>query len=61
MSFLRSIAVLTAVCLCVAFAYFVGYGLATHETRPMIYGAGLLLAGAAVLRLLARRQRGEVG
>jgi hypothetical protein len=55
MTFLRSIVVLTAVCLCIAFAYFFGYGLATHSVRPMLYGAALLLAGAAALWFMARR------
>jgi hypothetical protein len=55
MTFLRSIAVLTAVCLCIAFAYFVGHGLAIHSYMPMVYGTGLLLLGAAILALLARR------
>jgi hypothetical protein len=57
MTFLRSIAVLTAVCLCVAFAYFVGHGLAVHSTRPMFYGAGLLLAGAAMMWFMASRDQ----
>lgn len=55
MSFIRSIAILTGVCLCIAFAYFFGYGLATHSARPVIFGAVMLLAGAALLALLARR------
>jgi uncharacterized membrane protein len=57
MSFLRSIAVLTAVCLCVAFAYFFGYGLARHDVRPMLYGAALLLAGVAMLWFMGRPGR----
>ncbi|MGH7448822.1 MAG: hypothetical protein ACREK1_02045 [Longimicrobiales bacterium] len=54
MGFFRSIALLAGVCLCVAFAYFVGHGLSTGHARPLLYGAGLLLAGAAVLAGLAR-------
>jgi uncharacterized membrane protein HdeD (DUF308 family) len=57
MSTFRSFVVLAAVCLCIAFAYFFGYGLATHSVMPMLYGAGLLLAGAAIIVLLARRDR----
>jgi uncharacterized membrane protein YadS len=57
MTFFRSIATLLAVCLCVAFAYFVGHALAIHSTTPMLYGAGLLLAGAALIVLMARRDR----
>ena len=56
MTFLRSIVLLVGVCLCVAFAFFVGHGLSTHETAPMIYGTGLLLAGAAVLAALSRKR-----
>jgi uncharacterized membrane protein (DUF441 family) len=54
MTFLRSIVLLVAVCLCIAFVYFVGHGLALHTTRPMIMGAGLLLAGAAIIAALSR-------
>ncbi|CAN5749017.1 hypothetical protein BH23GEM9_BH23GEM9_11600 [soil metagenome] len=57
MTFLRSIAVLVAVCLCVAFAYFFGYGLATHTTRPMLFGGALLLAGAAMIVFMTRRDQ----
>jgi hypothetical protein len=57
MSFLRSIVLLTAVSLCIAFAFFVGYALAVHDMRPVLYGAGLLLLGAAVLAVLARADR----
>lgn len=56
MSFFRSIVLLIGVCLCVAFAFFVGHGLSTHEVTPMLYGAGLLLAGAAVLAGLSRNR-----
>jgi ABC-type uncharacterized transport system permease subunit len=61
MTVLRSLLVLTAVCLCVAFAYFFGHALAVHSTRPMIYGAALLLAGAALIVLLGRRDREKHG
>lgn len=61
MTVLRSFAVLTAVCLCVAFAYFVGHGLALHRTTPMLYGAGLLLAGAAMIWFMAKRDREAIG
>lgn len=54
MTFIRSIVLLIGVCLCVSFAFFVGHGLSTHETAPMLYGTGLLLAGAAVLAALTR-------
>jgi hypothetical protein len=54
MSFLRSVFMLTGVCLCVAFAYFVGHGLSTGHVAPMLYGTGLLLAGMAVLTVLSR-------
>jgi ABC-type uncharacterized transport system permease subunit len=57
MTFLRSLAVLTAVCLCIAFAFFFGYGLATHNVMPIVYGAGLLLLGASALWFLGRRDR----
>jgi hypothetical protein len=57
MTFLRSIAVLAAVCFCIAFAYFFGYSLATHSIMPMVYGAGILAVGAAVLWFLGRRDR----
>jgi len=49
MSFFRSIAMLTGVCLCIAFAYFVGHGLSTGHAGPLLWGTGLLLAGAAIL------------
>jgi hypothetical protein len=55
MTFLRSILVLTAVCLCIAFAYFFGHALAVHSVRPILYGAVLLLIGAGMLFLLGRR------
>lgn len=54
MSFFRSIVLLTGVCLCIAFAYFVGHGLSTGQAAHMLYGAGLLLAGAAILAGLSR-------
>jgi hypothetical protein len=57
MTFLRSILVLAAVCFCIAFAYFFGYGLATHDFMPMAYGAVILAVGAALLWLLGRRDR----
>jgi hypothetical protein len=57
MTFFRSLIVLTAVCLCVAFAYFFGHALAVHSMRPVIYGLGLLAAGAAIMVFLNRRDR----
>jgi hypothetical protein len=57
MTVLRSLAVLTAVCLCVGFAYFFGHALAVHSMRPMLYGLVLLLAGAATLYLMGRRDQ----
>ena len=54
MNFFRSIVLLASVVLCVAFAYFFGHGLALHETRPMMYGFGLLLLGVALIWLLSR-------
>jgi hypothetical protein len=54
MTFFRSIVLMAGVCLCISFAYFVGHGLSTHHTAPMIYGAGLLLLGAAILAALLR-------
>lgn len=54
MSVVRSVVLLVAVCLCIAFAYFFGHGLALHETRPMYIGAGLLLAGGAIIAALSR-------
>lgn len=54
MSFLRSIVLLTSVVLLVAFAYFTGYGLATHHTMPIVYGVVLLAAGAALVFLQTR-------
>jgi hypothetical protein len=42
------------VLLCIAFASFFGHGLALRETRPMIYGSGLLLLGAALIWLQSR-------
>ncbi|HUF51027.1 MAG TPA: hypothetical protein VMN60_09355 [Longimicrobiales bacterium] len=56
MSFFRSIALLAGVCLCIAFAYFAGHGLSTHHVEPILYGTGLLLLGAGILALLARRR-----
>jgi hypothetical protein len=57
MNVLRSMMVLAAVCLCIAFAYFFGHGLAIHSVRPMIYGFALLVAGAAIMVVLSRRDR----
>jgi hypothetical protein len=61
MTFLRSLAVLTAVCFCIAFVFFVGYGLATHDFMPVVYGGGLLMVGAAVLWFMGRRDRRRTG
>jgi hypothetical protein len=57
MTFFRSLAVLTAVCLCVGFAFFTGYAIAVKSTGPLIYGTILLLAGAAIMVFLNRRDR----
>jgi uncharacterized membrane protein HdeD (DUF308 family) len=56
MSFFRSIVLLAGVCLCIAFAYFVGHGLSTGHAAPLLYGTALLLAGAAVLAALSRNR-----
>jgi len=56
MNFLRSLVLLLGVCLCVAFAFFVGHGLSTGHTAPLLYGTALLLAGAAVLAALSRNR-----
>lgn len=56
MSVIRSIVLLTGVCLCIAFAFFVGHGLSTGHITPMLYGTGLLLAGAAVLAAMSRNR-----
>jgi hypothetical protein len=59
MTFFRSILLLVSVVLCIAFAYFLGHGLALHQTRPMFYALGFLLLGVALIALLARdRMRG---
>ena len=58
MSFFRSIVLLTSVALAIAFALFVGYGIATHHTMPYFYGAGFL-AAAAVLVFLQTRMGGK--
>lgn len=57
MTVLRSFAVLTAVCLCVAFSYFFGHALAVHSTRPILYGLVLLLAGAGMIYFMGRRDQ----
>jgi hypothetical protein len=57
MTFFRSFAVLLAVCLCVAFSYFLGHGLAIHSTTPMLYGGAMLFAGAALIVFMARRDQ----
>jgi ABC-type uncharacterized transport system permease subunit len=57
MTFFRSILVLAAVCLCVAFSYFFGHALAVHSTRPIIYGLGLLVLGAVLIVFMNRRDR----
>jgi uncharacterized membrane protein HdeD (DUF308 family) len=56
MGFFRSIVLLIGVCLCIAFAFFVGHGLSTGQAAPMLYGTALLLAGAAVLAALSRNR-----
>jgi hypothetical protein len=59
MTFFRSIVLLVSVSFCIAFAYFFGHGLAVHEIRPLLYSFGFLLAGIALIALLARdRVRG---
>lgn len=57
MTFLRSLAVLTAVCLCVGFAYFSGHALAVHSMTPVIIGAVLLAVGAGMLWFMGRRDQ----
>ena len=54
MTFIRSIVLMAGVCLCISFAYFLGHGLSTHHIRPILFGAVLLLLGAAILAFLAR-------
>jgi hypothetical protein len=54
MSFIRSIIVLIGVCLCVAFAFFIGHGLSTMEVSTFVWGFVVLLAGAAILAGLSR-------
>jgi hypothetical protein len=61
MTVLRSILVLAAVCLCVAFAYFFGHALAVKSMMPVMYGVGLLLAGAALIVFMGRRDRERKG
>ena len=54
MSFIRSIVLLASVVLMVAFAYFAGYGLARHESMPILWGVVLLAAGAGLVFLQTR-------
>lgn len=54
MTFFRSIVMLASVILLVAFAYFVGYGLALHRTMPMVWGVVLLAAGVGLVFLQTR-------
>ena len=54
MSFFRSIVLLASVILLVAFAYFVGHGLALHRTMPILWGFVLLAAGAGLVFLQTR-------
>lgn len=54
MSLLRSIVMLVTVALAVAFAVFVGHGIAVHKTMPIVWGCGFL-AAALVLAFLQTR------
>ena len=58
MSFFRSIVMLVSVALAIAFALFVGHGLAVHSTTPMMWGV-LFLAAAAALVFLQYRFDGK--
>ncbi len=54
MSVLRSFVLLASVALAVAFALFVGYGIAVKHTMPMIIGVAFLGAAAALMFLQIR-------
>jgi len=54
MSFGRSILTLLAAAVAIGFPYFLGHGLALHETLPMLIGAGLLLVSVVLVFLLSR-------
>jgi hypothetical protein len=61
MTFVRSILVLTAVCLCVGFAYFAGHALSVHSMTPVFLGLALLAVGAAFIYFVGRRDRERHG
>ncbi|MEX0892156.1 MAG: hypothetical protein WEB88_08290 [Gemmatimonadota bacterium] len=54
MSFGRSILTLLAAAVAIGFPYFLGHGLALHETTPMLIGAGFLLVSVVLFFLLSR-------
>jgi ribose/xylose/arabinose/galactoside ABC-type transport system permease subunit len=54
MSLIRSIVMLATVALAVAFALFVGHGIAVHRITPIVWGVGFL-AAALVLAFLQTR------
>jgi hypothetical protein len=54
MSVLRSILMLATVALAVAFALFVGHGIAVKHMKPILWGVGFL-AAAIVLAFLQTR------
>jgi hypothetical protein len=54
MSVFRSIVLLASVALAVAFALFVGHGIAVHHMTPVIWGVAFLAAAAVLVFLQTR-------
>jgi hypothetical protein len=51
---IRSILLLAGVASSVSFAVFAGHALSTHESGPVLIGAGFLVAGIVLLTLYSR-------
>jgi len=51
---IRSVLLLAGVACCVSFAVFAGHALSTHESKPVLIGAGFLALGAVLLLVFDR-------
>jgi hypothetical protein len=57
--FVKSILLLAGVALSVCMVLFAGYAIAVHESRPLLLGVGAFAAGALLLTVYVRVDKGS--